>query len=1310
MQESPRSSLARALQSFPPSSRWALHVPASLRAVLNGRAAAVVVVAGCMSSLIAALDKLLRTRGTFELDDINSAEVLTVIVLLGLLSVPLVYAVGMIIDHYHSQNHTLSQSQQLQIQQQNHSNSNHNLSHSHHHAQYTESTNSATDSSKQSNESSEGVTSSAAEQPPVVKRKKPKLKVNANKPALQPSASATQLPSQSQTQSPSQPLNGSIVASQSLTQLHLKSKPSVNNNHPKSQQSSPAARPRLVTRTQSCDEPQPRYSHTHTNNDRAHQSNEYKESEAKHVRQQSQSAASSPSHQPQSKRQSLLKSKTQVIDSDESDTMLSRAHRKKMRDLERRQRELLKASNGGSTSTINGKVIGEGNSNTATGGDPTNHASPATVTNSTIIYSNNDRNRSRSQPRTSPSQSLSQSCSHAHCHSVETSVVDSQCANDHDDNDDDHLHTSLHSRSPSSQSSSPASFSPPHSTRSMPSRSSASVVSHSDESALSTPVSTPLSISTPSSMTGLRGRQRARAATDESLSLSDDDDEQSSCLIKPSRLNHHHHHSHSHHRRIHSDSLDLDGELINDDPLRKQLHQQQSESLTYSIFGTHNHSSNLVANNNHQSSVTVPTSHLVMAASLPSSPLPSRLQSLPASSLSAAPTYSSLHHQIVQVSRMMGPNSQDSQARRQVLQRVSQVIFDEWESVEVHVIGSCATDLFLPDSDIDLVVRNPQSQPSLTLSDLHTLGRSLQNISASLQIISTASVPLIKLIDRETGFTVDITLNVDTGLYSTSLVLKYLDSYPVLRPLTIVLKQFLKARGLNDLYTGGLPSYTLILMIVSFLQFHHRQCADNDREENVSEQEIREALKNNMTEALDFVSNTSVSSVLQRGNPARHASHASHYPDLGHYLLAFLDLYGNSFPYNHVGISLKSDGGYFPKRGRQWLHAHNPQLLCLENPLDPAIDLGFKVFRIQEIKASFVQAFALLSGNTDIGSVTESQSLNSTEAILAAAGIDRSEVERGDGATTPSSNASVSRPTTPMSAIMSAAQAQHGMPSPFAGPVPMPPAVTTTAPSGSRSILTPSPPLTGAPYHSSLPHTQSHGHGHGSVPSSPHQSAAMQLPRQHDTSRHSSAGSMSPNAANAEAMSRSNNVTPIPIQFDGNYHNQGHSNGTTPYSHTHPHPHHPLQHHHHQPHGHNHAYIPQPAYAHPPHPSHPPAYARPPAGYYAHPHPPGPAYYTQTHPAYSNGAPVPLVFAYGPTPVYAPPPMHSNPNHRQGKYNKQGSRPYVYHPNNNHRQGGHATPTSGSPRAPGSHSGQYRREHRQSDTDLMHHRAASPAS
>lgn len=51
-----------------------------------------------------------------------------------------------------------------------------------------------------------------------------------------------------------------------------------------------------------------------------------------------------------------------------------------------------------------------------------------------------------------------------------------------------------------------------------------------------------------------------------------------------------------------------------------------------------------------------------------------------------------------------------------------------------------------------------------------------------------------------------------------NMILFLFQKYPVLPYLVLVLKQFLLQRDLNEVFTGGIGSYSLFLMAVSFLQ------------------------------------------------------------------------------------------------------------------------------------------------------------------------------------------------------------------------------------------------------------------------------------------------------------------------------------------------------------------------------------------------------------------------------------------------------------------------------------------------------------
>lgn len=79
-------------------------------------------------------------------------------------------------------------------------------------------------------------------------------------------------------------------------------------------------------------------------------------------------------------------------------------------------------------------------------------------------------------------------------------------------------------------------------------------------------------------------------------------------------------------------------------------------------------------------------------------------------------------------------------------------------------------------------------------------------------------MPIIKVTETRTDLRLDISFNMVNGVKSAALIKEYLNEYPCLRYLAMVLKQFLLQRDLNEVWTGGIGSYSLILMIVSFLQ------------------------------------------------------------------------------------------------------------------------------------------------------------------------------------------------------------------------------------------------------------------------------------------------------------------------------------------------------------------------------------------------------------------------------------------------------------------------------------------------------------
>ena len=131
------------------------------------------------------------------------------------------------------------------------------------------------------------------------------------------------------------------------------------------------------------------------------------------------------------------------------------------------------------------------------------------------------------------------------------------------------------------------------------------------------------------------------------------------------------------------------------------------------------------------------------------------------------------------------------------------------------MFGSFSTGLYLPTSDIDVVIFG--KWPQLPLG---TLEHALQGskFATDIKVLSKATVPIVKFTDSDTGLRVDISFNMNKSVCAVEFVRTQLTNFPCLRYLVFTLKQFLLLRELNEVWTGGISSYALILMCISFLQ------------------------------------------------------------------------------------------------------------------------------------------------------------------------------------------------------------------------------------------------------------------------------------------------------------------------------------------------------------------------------------------------------------------------------------------------------------------------------------------------------------
>ncbi|KAM3146267.1 hypothetical protein pb186bvf_001612 [Paramecium bursaria] len=141
---------------------------------------------------------------------------------------------------------------------------------------------------------------------------------------------------------------------------------------------------------------------------------------------------------------------------------------------------------------------------------------------------------------------------------------------------------------------------------------------------------------------------------------------------------------------------------------------------------------------------------------------------------------------------------------------------------ESEVFGSYATGLNLPDSDIDIVIIGQTTQ--FIIDQMRKLDHELKKqpyIEESKSIFK-AAIPVLKLKCTPEYYNQKLDISFSepkhNGLQCVSLMIQYGQIYTYLKPLSLILRQFLIYMNLLDPYQGGLSSYGLNLMIICYLQ------------------------------------------------------------------------------------------------------------------------------------------------------------------------------------------------------------------------------------------------------------------------------------------------------------------------------------------------------------------------------------------------------------------------------------------------------------------------------------------------------------
>jgi DNA polymerase sigma len=164
------------------------------------------------------------------------------------------------------------------------------------------------------------------------------------------------------------------------------------------------------------------------------------------------------------------------------------------------------------------------------------------------------------------------------------------------------------------------------------------------------------------------------------------------------------------------------------------------------------------------------------------------------------------------------PTEQDIAKRQDAVKFVETILnsVEGCEDCKTVVFGSFANDLMLPSSDVDLMIRTKNNSNDKNLVLKLTDALKLDGSAQSIKAIPRARVPIVKFSYR--GINIDVSFNNYSAARGVELIRSRLADLPALRPLVLVVKQFLAARQLNETFSGGVGSFLVVMMVSSFLK------------------------------------------------------------------------------------------------------------------------------------------------------------------------------------------------------------------------------------------------------------------------------------------------------------------------------------------------------------------------------------------------------------------------------------------------------------------------------------------------------------
>ncbi|KAM4640163.1 poly(A) RNA polymerase GLD2 isoform 1-T9 [Amazona ochrocephala] len=258
------------------------------------------------------------------------------------------------------------------------------------------------------------------------------------------------------------------------------------------------------------------------------------------------------------------------------------------------------------------------------------------------------------------------------------------------------------------------------------------------------------------------------------------------------------------------------------------------------------------------------------------------------------------------------------------------------------------------DGDLCLMIKEEPVNQKTEARNILSVVQKLFSTNLSTYIerpqLILAKVPIVRFRDKVSCVEFDLNVNGVVGIRNTFLLRTYAYMEDRVRPLVLVIKKWASFHDINDASRGTLSSYSLVLMVLHYLQ--------------TLPEPVLPSLQKNYPESFDPTMQLHHIHEAARAIPPYSSKNGS---SLGELLIGFFKYYATEFDWSNQMISVREAKAILRPDDSEWRN----RFICIEEPFDRT-NTARAVHEKQKfdlIRSQFLKSWHLLQNKKDLNCI-----------------------------------------------------------------------------------------------------------------------------------------------------------------------------------------------------------------------------------------------------------------------------------------------------------------------------------------------------